>query len=112
MSDSTDYSNLVAPIIRRYSGDPTCLLQILRDVQDLEGRVSPQAIDAIAALLDLPRARVKGMAGFYSFLHTDRPARYRDNITDRMQGNAETVEYLCGKLLVERGHVSEDARST
>ncbi len=113
MSDSIDSKTLLTPIIRRHGCDPTCLLQILRDVQDLEGWISPQAIGVIADLLELPGARVKGVAGFYSFLHTDRPARYRilfsDNITDRMQGNAELLEYLCGKLLVERGHVSEDA---
>jgi [NiFe] hydrogenase diaphorase moiety large subunit len=33
---------------------------------------------------------------------------FSDNITDRMLGNQDLLEYLCNKLWLERGHVSED----
>ncbi len=99
-------------ILARHHGDPTHLLQVLREVQDALTWISPESIDYVADELGLPRARVEGVAGFYSFLHSDAPCRYRllfsDNITDRMLGNQELLTYLCEKLWVERGHRSED----
>ncbi len=99
-------------ILARHPCEPTYLLQCLREVQDTYSWIAPESIDYVADRLGLPRARVEGVAGFYSFLHTDAPCRYRllfsDNITDRMQGNQELIAYLCNKLWVERGHISED----
>jgi [NiFe] hydrogenase diaphorase moiety large subunit len=99
-------------ILDRHQSNPTRLLQILRDVQDAETWIAPEAIDFLAEQIGLPRAQVEGTAGFYSFLYTDAPCRYRllfsDNITDRMQGNMDLLPYLCEKLWVERGRISED----
>jgi [NiFe] hydrogenase diaphorase moiety large subunit len=99
-------------ILARHRFDPTHLLQILREVQERHSWIAPDVVDDLAEQLGLPRARVEGVAGFYSFLHTDMPCRYRllfsDNITDRMLGNQDLLAYLCEKLWVECGHISED----
>jgi [NiFe] hydrogenase diaphorase moiety large subunit len=99
-------------VVERYRGEPTALLQILRDAQDLEGWLPPATLTYLAQLLALPRARVEGVAGFYSFLHLKRPSRYRvlfsDNITDRMAGNLALLERMCNSLWLERGKTSED----
>jgi [NiFe] hydrogenase diaphorase moiety large subunit len=112
MKDQVDYESLLRPIIARHGGQPGALLQILREVQDQQGWIAPEVMDRLSESIGLPPARVAGVAGFYSFLHTDRPARYRilfsDNITDRMQGSEALLDYLCNRLLVEKGHVSED----
>ncbi len=102
----------LAAIVARHGDDATRLVQMLRDVQDALHWIPPLAIDELAERLGLPRARIEGVAGFYAFLHTDAPCRYRvlfsDNITDRMQGNQELMAYLCERLWVEPGRVSED----
>jgi len=99
-------------VIARYGGQPTALLQVLREAQELEGWLPPATITYLAQRLGLPRARVEGVAGFYSFLHLERAGRYRvlfsDNITDRMAGNLALVERLCSNLWVECGKGSED----
>jgi [NiFe] hydrogenase diaphorase moiety large subunit len=99
-------------ILERHGGAPTALLQILREAQELEGWLTPATLTHVARQLGLPRARVVGVAGFYSFLHLKRAGRYRvlfsDNITDRMLGNLELLDRLCGSLWVERGKPSED----
>ncbi|HNB64859.1 MAG TPA: NAD(P)H-dependent oxidoreductase subunit E [Rhodocyclaceae bacterium] len=99
-------------ILQRHRHDATRLLQILIDAQDLDGWLPPPMLTRIAAALDLPRARVEGVAGFYSFLYTQPVGRYRvlfsDNITDRMLGNAGLMDALCAKLWVEPGKRSED----
>ncbi|WP_374267295.1 NAD(P)H-dependent oxidoreductase subunit E [Zoogloea sp.] len=99
-------------VLARHGHDPHRLLQILIDTQDLAGWLPAPALTHLAAALGLPRARVEGVAGFYSFLYTRPVGRYRvlfsDNITDRMLGNAGLMDALCRKLWVEPGHVSED----
>jgi [NiFe] hydrogenase diaphorase moiety large subunit len=99
-------------IVERYGAAPTALLQILREAQEIEGWLPPATLTHLAKRLGLPRARVIGVAGFYSFLHLKRAGRYRvlfsDNITDRMLGNLELLDRLCSSLWVERGRPSED----
>src|SRR5690606_1501795 len=99
-------------ICRRHCLDSTRLLQVLIEAPDRCGWLSPPLLSAIAGCLGLPRARVEGVAGFYSFLHTRPPGRYRvlcsDNVTDRMLGAPALMEALCGKLWVEPGKLSED----
>jgi [NiFe] hydrogenase diaphorase moiety large subunit len=112
MTAHTESTTFLHSVLDRHDWDPTRLVQILREIQEGQSWIPPQAVSDLAERLGLPRARIEGVAGFYSFLHTDAPCRYRvlfsDNITDRMLGNLDLLDYLCGKLLVERGHVSED----
>ena len=99
-------------ILLRHRHQATELLQILIQAQQIEGWLPATTLTHIAAALGLPRARVEGVAGFYSFLYTQPVGRYRvlfsDNITDRMLGNAELLDALCRKLWIEPGHLSED----
>lgn len=110
--NTQDLRSLVGTVAQRHGGASTSLLQVLIEVQDVAGYLSPPLLTAVAAELGLPRARVEGVAGFYSFLHTEPVGRYHvlfsDNVTERMQGSTELMEALCGKLWVEPGRVSED----
>ena len=105
-------AGVVDRVINRYRRDPTCMLQILREVQEVCDWVPPEAIDRMQAMLGVPRTKIEGVAGFYSFIYTEPRGKYRvlfsDNITDRMQGNRALMERLCNNLWVERGKVSED----
>jgi len=105
-------AGVVDRVINRYRRDPTCMLQILREVQEACDWVPPEAIDRMQAMLGVPRTKIEGVAGFYSFIYTEPRGKYRvlfsDNITDRMQGNRALMERLCSNLWVERGKVSED----
>lgn len=99
-------------ILASHGGESANLLQILIDAQQRWGCLPPPLIGRIAAALRLPRARVEGVAGFYSFLHLEPVGRYRvlfsDNIIDRMLGSQDLMQSLCAKLWVEPGRVSED----
>ncbi len=107
-----DIERVVHAAAARYEHDATQLLQILIAVQDELGYLSPPALTAIATTLNIPRSRVQGVAGFYSFLYTEPVGRYRilfaDNITDRMLGAPLLLDELCRKLWLERGKLSED----
>jgi len=102
----------IAVILARHGAARPRLIEILREAQEPEGWLRPEAITQIAAALALPRARVEGVAGFYSFLHLQPAGRYRlrfsDNITDRLAGSVALMQRLCRQLWVEPGKVSED----
>lgn len=108
----TQNSTKLDSIADRWGRDPTALLQILREAQEIEGWLPPLTLSHLARLLGLPRARVEGVAGFYSFLHLERAGRYRvlfsDNITDRMAGNLALLDRFCESLWLEQGKASED----
>jgi len=110
--DTGRLADVLEPILDRYRRDPTQLVQILRETQDALSYLPPAALTRIAAGLGLPRARVEGVAGFYSFFHLEPMGQYRvlfsDNITDRMLGSVELMDRLCNKLWLERGKISED----
>ena len=99
-------------ILDRYARDPNALLQVLREVQELHGYIHPSSISYLSVKLGIPRARVEGVAGFYSFLHLQPHGEYRvlfsDNITDRMQGSQALMEQMCRQLWLQPGKVSED----
>lgn len=106
------HNDPVAVSVARHHGDPTKLLQILRDVQAALGCLAPATIDRIAAELRIPRVRVESTATFYHLLHTESHGAYEvlfsDNIVDRLQGSAQLQAYLCERLWIEPGKLSED----
>lgn len=105
-------AHIVDQVVARYRRDPTCMVQILREVQEACQWLSPEALDRLQALLGVPRTKIEGVAGFYSFLYTEPRGVYRilfsDNITDRLLGNMPLMERLCRNLWLEPGKVSED----
>ena len=105
-------STCLKQIVGRYGADATKLLQMLREVQQCAGYITPDAAACLAAILDIPLARVKSVASFYSFLHLQSKGEYRilfsDNITDRMLGSQELMQRMCQQLWLQPGKVSED----
>ncbi len=102
----------VRAVLERQGCEPQRLLQILREVQAELDWLSPQAMTDIAAALGLTLAHVRGVAGFYRFLHLEPVGRYRilfsDNATDRLLGSAQLMAQLCSQLGVAPGQVRAD----
>ena len=107
-----EHEQIVRRIVAQRHHDPHALLQVLREVQEACGYLPPAALTQVARSLRQPLARVRGIAGFYSFLATEPRGLYRvlfsDNVTDRMQGSEQLMASMCHRLWVEPGKVSED----
>ncbi len=101
-------------LLEKHRHDPTRLVQILREAQDVAGWISPPLITEVAGHLGVPRARVEGVAGFYSFFATQPRGEYRvlfsDDITDRFHGSERLRLDLCSQLGVEPGKLRADGR--
>ena len=102
----------VEAALQRYGHRADVLLQILVELQARVGWLPSALITRVAHALGLPRARVEGVAGFYSFLHLAPVGRYRvlfsDNIVDQMLGSRALMAQLCDTLWLSPGRVSED----
>jgi len=107
-----DKGDPVAACVGRHGGDAGKLLQILRDVQAALGHLGPDAIDAVARALGIPRVHVEATATFYHLLHAESHGVYEilfsDNIVDRMLGKDELMAYLCERMWLAPEKVSED----
>ncbi len=106
------HHDVAAACALRHGGNPTKLLQILREMQTQSGHLGPEAIDAVANALGLPRVRVEATATFYHLLHAESRGVYEilfsDNIVDHMQGKRELMAYLCERMWLAPERVSED----
>jgi len=101
-------------LLGRHRHDPTRLVQILRDVQDENGWISPAVITALAGHLGVPRARVEGVAGFYAFFSTTPQGEYRvlfsDCLADQFRGSRALSARLAQALRTVIGVVRPDGR--
>ncbi|HRF31764.1 MAG TPA: NAD(P)H-dependent oxidoreductase subunit E, partial [Azonexus sp.] len=53
-------AGIVDRIVARYHRDPTCMVQILREIQEACDWISPEAIDRLQTTLGVPRTKIEG----------------------------------------------------
>jgi len=99
-------------LLARHGRDPHALVQILRELQALQGWLTRDALSQVAVTLGLTLAQVEGVAGFYRFFHTRPVGAYRvlfsDNVTDRMLGSEALMADLCRRLGVAPGRLGDE----
>ena len=92
------------------------LLQHLCQIQHRLSYIPGQAITQLAVKLQMPEAEIRGVIGFYSFLHEQARGDYdillSDSITDHMLGSRKLLQQLCNRLGVEPGVPRADGRVT
>jgi [NiFe] hydrogenase diaphorase moiety large subunit len=112
----TGVTDLVAASLTRLGRNPEYLLQHLIEVQRHSSCVPDEAVEALAAALDVTRTQVRAAIRFYAFLHEtprgDFDILLSDNITDRMLGNRRLLALLCERLGVRPGVPRADGRVT
>jgi formate dehydrogenase subunit gamma len=106
----------IALALRKTSGEPGPLLEILHAVQDRLGCVPPDAVPLIAEALNLSRAEVHGVISFYHHFR-EHPSGAnvlklcRAEACQSMQG-ADIAEFAKRRLGVEFGETREDRSVT
>ncbi|MBN2578034.1 MAG: NAD(P)H-dependent oxidoreductase subunit E [Pirellulales bacterium] len=101
----------------RYPTKQATLLPALHAVQEKLGFVPPEAVEEIAALLDLQPAEVQDALSFYGFFKQDRPlGKYRmwvcRSISCEARDEEDLLQYLQEKLGIEPGQTTPDGRFT
>ncbi len=67
----------IARLIRLQGGRDDALIEVLHQVQELEGYLSPVALRQVARGLGLPLSRVQGVASFYHLFRLEAPTPHR-----------------------------------
>ncbi len=109
---ASQQAEIVAKILMRQQQNPAQLVQVLGEINEVLGELSPQVLTMVGEELKLSYAEVTGVASFYHFLELGPRARYRifwsDNIIEQMQGSTALREEMCRLLWVEPGRASAD----
>ena len=67
-------------IVDRYGADPSCLIQVLLDIQQAENWLPPEALRRVAERLDVPLARIQRIATFYKAFSLSPKGRHRIHV--------------------------------
>ena len=83
-------TDLVIRTVRRFRGDRTRLLDMVRGLHAELGHISEETIAALAEALDTPRVEIRDMVSFYSFFSREPQAanviRLCHAVVERMHG--------------------------
>lgn len=108
--------NFVSDTLTANGAKADGLLQYLIEIQRYYQRIPNAAIKLLAQQLETTEADIKGVIGFYSFLHLQSRGNYdvliSDNITDQMLGSRRLKKELCEHLNLVPGIPCEDGRAT
>ncbi|HYN21438.1 MAG TPA: NADH-quinone oxidoreductase subunit NuoE [Thermoanaerobaculia bacterium] len=112
---TADARNRLDELRKRYPTTEAVLLPALHIAQRLCGGWLPDdAIQAVAAELDLPAARVYGVVTFYDLFHQKPVGRHRirvcTNLSCQLRGSDEIMEALEKELGVGEEEVTPDGR--
>jgi NADH-quinone oxidoreductase subunit E len=99
-----------------YERRQSALLPALFVAQREAGYLTPEALDAVAAALGLPRAEVASVASFYSLLYLEPVGRHVvqvcTNLSCMLNGCRAVLDRLRVRLGVAPGETSPDGRFT
>ena len=106
----------VEHIIEKYGGDREALVEILRDVSQAAGYVTPEAIATIAQRLGLPQSQVHSVASFYSLISLKPQGkhviRFCQDAPCHVAGGREIWETLERELGIPFGTTMADGKWT
>jgi NADH-quinone oxidoreductase E subunit len=103
-------------LLTRYPDRRAALLPTLALAQEVRGHVSPETMDEVGTLLELPDAYVRGVATFYTMYNKAPVGRFLvqvcTNISCNLCGADEVLEAFLQATGTEMGETSEDGNFT
>lgn len=110
------YQTRFEKLLTRYPDRRAALLPTLNLAQEVRGHVSPETMDRVAALLELPDAYVRGVATFYTMYNKRPVGRFLvqvcTNISCNLCGAEEVVASFLEHTDTEMGETSADGNFT
>jgi NADH-quinone oxidoreductase subunit E len=106
----------VDTIIEKYAADPSSLLAIMQDVQDVAHYLPREVVDHVAKRLSIPMARVYAMATFFGSFHLEPRGKHICTVcmgtACHVRGAARLVEQLERDLSIKSGGTTKDMMFT
>jgi NADH-quinone oxidoreductase subunit E len=102
----------IARIRARYPDPMSATLPLLHLAQDRLGWVSPEVVDEVARILDLPRIHVADVVSFYTMFRRTPPGRHVISVCRTLSchvlGGKAILDYLRGRLQLGEAHAGSD----
>ena len=102
----------VDAIIQKYQADPSSLLAIMQDVQDVAHYLPREVVDHLAKRLSVPMARIYAMATFFGSFHLEPRGKHICTVclgtACHVRGAARLVEQLERDLSIKSGGTTKD----
>ncbi len=100
-------------IFEKYPKEEASLIMVLQDVQDVLNWLEPEALDRVAEVLNVPRARVQSVATFYKAFSLEprgeKICKVCMGTACHVRGAPILVDEMERRLGIEAGHgVTED----
>lgn len=99
-------------VIEKYRSTQGALIPVLHEAQDIFGYLPPEVMKKIAKGLEIPEAKVYGVATFYSQFSLNQKGKYRVSVclgtACYVKGAAEILDKLKERLMIEVGECTED----
>lgn len=106
----------VEDIVARYHGEKRALIPILQDLQDRARWLSPETLDDVARVLDIPPAHVFSVATFYKSFSLRPRGRHVCTVcmgtACHVRGGGTVLEHFERKLGIKAGQTSADGEYT
>jgi NADH-quinone oxidoreductase subunit E len=104
----------IARIRARYPDPMSATLPLLHLAQDRTGWVSPEVVDEVARILELPRIHVADVVSFYTMFRRTPPGRHVISVCRTLSchvlGGKAILDYLRGRLQSGEAHSGTDTR--
>jgi NADH-quinone oxidoreductase subunit E len=109
-------SDQIQEILIKYPTKRSAVLPLCHLAQKEFGYMSAEAINEVAAVLELDPTEVRGLVGFYSLLHENPTGKYVIEVCNdlpcALRGADQFVQHVCNKLGVEAGETTDDGLFT
>ena len=106
----------VTEIIERYKGEKGATVAILQDLQEEYHYLPPEALEQVAASLDIPLSRVLRVATFYKAFSLTPRGKYLINVclgtACHVRGGVRNLEELQNDLGIQAGETTQDGLFT
>ena len=116
MEFSADKQKEFDTLLPRYPHKEAAMLPTLRLAQEEFGYVSSDVIEFVAGLLEVPVARVKAVASFYTMYDKKPVGKHHiqvcQNLSCSLMGCETIIEHLERKLGIKVGETTSDERFT
>lgn len=103
----------IKEIVEKYNTDRSRLMDILKDIHEVEGYISKETSQAIADLLNISSVDVEQTVTFYHFFTMNKPAKYNiylnNSIVAEMTGRSEIVKAFEKATQTDFNSVSADS---
>lgn len=116
MEFSAEKQKELDKLLPRYPNKEAALLPTLRLAQEEFGYVSDDVTTFVASVLEVPVARVKAVASFYTMYNRKPVGRYHvqvcQNLSCSLMGAEHIIEHLQRKLKIKAGETTADKKFT